>query len=339
MRRWFFVHLLSAVVLAMLAGCGAPSFLVTPVANSNVLEEQYVRAGSGWFAPKIAIIEVEGMLANARTGGLFQATENSLSLFTQELDRAAADPAVKAVVLRVNSPGGTVSASDAMYDMVRRFRQKTGKPVVASIQEVGASGAYYVSCAANKIMAQPTSVVGSVGVIFESLEFSGTLDKIGARAWAITSGPLKDMGSPFKPLQAPERAVMQEMVDEYFTRFVSVVRSNRPVTEAPADDLMYYKKPEYAGIFSGRVFSGDTAKKLGMIDQTGLLPDAIKLAQELSHAPNAAVVMYKRPYAYSGTIYASSRTPSPNAQITNINIPGASSFVPAGFYFLWRPGI
>src|SRR5205085_6871325 len=188
------------LLVIALAGCGTPSFLVTPVSNSSSLEEQTVKAGHGLFPPKVAIIEVEGMLANAKSGGLLQATENSLSLFPQELERAEADPSVKAVVLRVNSPGGTVSASDAMYQELERFKKHSHKPIVASIQEVGASGAYYVSCAANKIVAQPTSIVGSVGVIFESMEFAGTLDKIGARAWSITSGPLKDMGSPFKPL-------------------------------------------------------------------------------------------------------------------------------------------
>ena len=332
--RWLFPCL-----FLLAAGCGAPSFLVTPVANSNALDEQVVENGKGWFSSKVAVIEVEGMIANAKTGGLLQATENSLSLFTQELSRAEADPEVKAVVLRVNSPGGTVTASDAMYEEIQRFRKKTGKPVVSSIQEVGASGAYYVSCACNKIMAQPTSIVGSIGVIFESLEFSGTLDKIGARSWAITSGTLKEMGSPFKPLQDQERDVMQQMVNEYFQRFISIVRSNRPITETPATDLAFYKKPEYSGTFSGRVFSGNEAKRLGLIDETGLLQDAIELAKTLGKAPNASVVMYKRPYGYSGTIYASSNSPQPKADITNINIPGAAGFVPAGFYFLWQPGI
>src|ERR1700712_3731655 len=104
-------------LLPLLGGCGAPSFLVTPVANSSELNEETVKPGKGFFPHKIAIIEVEGLLANAKSGGLLQATENTLSLFTQQLDRAERDPSVKAIVLRVNSPGGTVSASDAMYDL------------------------------------------------------------------------------------------------------------------------------------------------------------------------------------------------------------------------------
>jgi protease-4 len=331
--------ILPVLALSLLTGCGTPSFLVTPIAHSSDLDEETVQPGKGWFPPKVAIIEVEGLLANAKTGGLLQATENSMSLFTQQLDKAEADPSVKAVVLRVNSPGGTVTASDGMYQLVKRFRQRTGKPVVASIQEVGASGAFYLSCACDKIVAQPTSIVGSIGVIFESMEFSGTLDKLGARSWAITSGPLKEMGSPFKPLEPRERVVMEEMVREYFTRFVEIVRTNRPITEPKVDDLGDYKKPEYAGTFSGRVFSGEEAKKRGLIDQTGLLTDAIELAKTLGKAPAAEVVMYRRPYGYSGSIYASSTLPAPNANTMKIDVPGAAAFVPAGFYYMWRPGI
>ena len=131
------------------------------------------------------------------------------------------------------------------------------------MQEVGASGAYYLSCAADKIVAQPTSLVGSIGVIFESMEFSGTLDKIGAKSWAITSGPLKEMGSPFKPLEPRERAVMQELVDEYFARFVGNRSTNRPIAEQRHEDVRDYKKPDYAGIFSGRIFSGRKERSSG----------------------------------------------------------------------------
>ena len=328
-----------SLILTFACGCGTPSFLVTPVANSNTLDEQVVETGTGFFPKKVAIIEVEGMLANAKSGGLLQATENPMSLFVQQLDRAESDPSVAAVVLRVNSPGGTVTSSDAMYDLIKRFKAKTHKPVVASIQEVGASGAYYVSCAADKIVAQPTSIVGSVGVIFESMEFSGTLGKIGAKAWSITSGSLKDMGSPFKPLGPEERGVMQQMVDEYFIRFINIVRTNRNVKESPAKDLMFYKQADYAGVYSGRVFSGETAQRLGLVDQLGLLSDAIDLAKKMSHSPDASVIMYKRPYGYSGSIYASSEMPPAKANITQLNLPGVNGLVPAGFYYLWQPGL
>src|SRR3954462_225244 len=131
----------AALLLTLIVGCGTPSFLVTPVQNAYTLEEQTVTEGRGFGSGKVALIEVEGMRMNMKTGGFMQPPENELSRFTQELELAAKDPAVKAVVLRVNSPGGTVTASDVMYQQIKRFKAQTHKPVVASLQDVAASGA------------------------------------------------------------------------------------------------------------------------------------------------------------------------------------------------------
>src|SRR5439155_2329373 len=174
----FMRHRIVLTLIVLLSGCGMPSFLITPVRNTNVLQEVDAQPGKGFKQGKIALIEVEGMLMNVKSGGFLQPTENPLSLFVQQLEQAEKDGAVKAVVLRVNSPGGTVTTSDAMYQLLIRFRRRTHKPVVASCQEVCASGAYYVSCAADRIVAQPTSVVGSIGVIFNTFDLSGTMAKI-----------------------------------------------------------------------------------------------------------------------------------------------------------------
>lgn len=294
-----------------------------------------MQSGRGGSTKKIAIIEVEGMLMNARVGGMFQAQENKVSLFTQQMRAAARDPAVKAVVLRVNSPGGTVTASDTMYEIVKEFRRKTRKPVVASAQEVCASGGYYVCCAADKIVATPTSVVGSIGVMMNTLEFEGALGKLGIRADAIKSGPLKDMGSPYRSVEEPERKVMQEMVDEYFNRFVDVVAASRPVQE-PRPSLPL--PAEYRGVYSGRVFSGATAVRLGLADKAGHLDDAIVLAKQLGKAKGARVIMYKRPYGYGGSIYASAEpAPRPSANVLQFELPESRMFLPRGFYYLWEP--
>jgi len=320
-------HWVVALVSLVSFGCSAPSFLVTPVQNTSTLEEQTVSPGSGFGQPKIVIIEVEGMISNLKTGGFMQPTENHVSRFTQEMEKAAADPAVKAVVLRVNSPGGTVTASDIMYETVQRFKQKTHKPVVASLQDLAASGAYYVSCSADKIVAHPTSVVGSIGVIFNTFNFEGTMAKIGAKSDAIKSGPLKDMGSPFRELDPQSRAVMQAMVDEYYKRFVSVVTTNRPIKGEDTVKL----------VTDGRVFSGTRAVELGLADRTGLLDDAIDEAKKLAYAQNAKVVIYRRPYGYSGSIYAQSDVPQPTANITELKIPGLHDPLPSGFYYVWMP--
>jgi protease IV len=324
------MRFVTLIAVLLLAGCGVPSFLITPVQNTNVLQEiqlekpKFARGGG-----KIAVIPVEGMLMNARSGGFLQPTENPLSLFTQELERAEKDNDVKAVVLRVNSPGGTVTTSDAMYQLLLRFREQTRKPVVASCQEVAASGAYYVSCATDRIVAQPTTVVGSIGVIFNTFNLQGTLGKIGASTEAIKSGPLKDMGSPFKALSSEEREVMQGMVNEYYARFVQVLTTNRPVKDSETVKL----------VTDGRVFSGTRAKELGLIDDTGLLEDAIAHARKMADAPGARVVMYKRPYGYGGSIYADANVPPPQADSSStlkVELPGTLG-LPSGFYYLWNP--
>ncbi|MGB7156664.1 MAG: signal peptide peptidase SppA [Tepidisphaeraceae bacterium] len=319
--------ILAIVAAAALAvgGCGTPSFLITPVSHTQKLRE--IPVAGGRSSDKIAVIEVAGILVNARTGGFLQPTENKLSLFKEQLDRAATDDKVKAVVLRVNSPGGTVTASDTMYTLLTRFKEKTRKPVIASLQEVAASGGYYVACASDEVMACPTSVVGSIGVIFNTYDVQNGLSKIGVRAEAIKSGPLKDMGSPFKAITPEERAVMQGMVDEYYARFVSVVKEHRTID---GDDNIRTAT-------DGRVFSGEQALKLGLVDRTGLLEDAIKLARQTANAPGAKVIMYKRPYGYAGSIYANGPTPAPQANVTHLQLPGSDSLMPTGFYYLWQP--
>lgn len=311
----------------LLSGCGTPSFLVTPISSSARLQEVQVKGGAGWSQPKIAIIEVEGLLVNARSGGFLQPTENKLSLFTQQLDVAARDPQVRAVVLRINSPGGTVTCSDTMYEMIRQFRKQTGKPVIGSTQEVAASGAYYIACGCDRIVAHPTSVIGSIGVIFETFDVSGGLAKLGIKPEAVKSGDLKDMGSPFKPLAPEARAVMQGMVDQYYARFVSVVQTNRKLSESA----------KLSTVTDGRVFSGQQALELGLVDQLGMLDDAIDLAKQMSRSPRASVVMYKRPYGYSGSIYAEGTTPPPRAGVLQLELPEMDLFLPRGFYYLWKP--
>jgi len=308
-----------------IAGCGSPSLLITPVSSTSELREVSVTEGRA-FGGKIAIIEVEGMLLDDRTGGLLQPSENPLSLFVQELTQAANDDDVKAVVLRVNSPGGSVTTSDTMYDELLRFKAKTHKPVIASAQEVAASGAYYVSCGADKIIVSPTSIVGSIGVIFESFDLEDTLDKLGAHEVSVKSAPMKDMGSPYIHLTPEARAVMQNMVDEYYARFKNVVVTSRGIKDAKTLTL----------VTDGRVFSGTNAVTLGLADQTGRLDDAIDMARQMANAPGAQVVMYKRPFGYSGSIYAEMPAPMPQSNSMNLKLP-MSDWVPNGFYYLWQP--
>lgn len=314
------------------AGCGNPSFLVTPVYPSEGLKEVTVQPpprdarGRGG---KIAIIELEGVLLNARTGGLLQPQENPVNRFVEALNKAEADREVLAVVVRVNSPGGSVSASDTLYEELKRFRQRSKKPVIASVQDVGASGAYYVACAADTIVVQPTSVVGSIGVIFQTINVSGTMSRIGLTADAIKSGPNKDAGSPLRPMSPEERQIFQSMINDFYGRFQQVVRT-RPGGRPLSDESV---------AFDGRVFPGDRAVQMGLADRTGTLPDALDLARQKVNAPRARAVMYKLPFSQQGSIYASTPAAPPSANIHTLRLPGfpTSAELPPGFYYLWEP--
>jgi protease-4 len=159
------------------------------------------------------------------------------------------------------------------------------------------------------------------------MNFEGTLAKIGAKVEAIKSGPLKDMGSPFRELDAQARAVMQGMVNEYYQRFVGIVSAHRTIKNQDSRAIAT----------DGRVFSGVQAVEMGLADKTGLLEDAIAEAKSLSGAHNAKVVLYKRPFGYSGSIYAQDSTQPPQANVTVLKIPGVNDPLPVGFYYLWVP--
>lgn len=316
------------LLVPLLAGCGAPSFLITPVSSSPKLEEVEVQPGEGLSSDRVAVVEIEGMLVNARVGGLLQGTENPLSRFSQQLDKAAKDRRVKAVVLRINSPGGTVTCSETMYRLVRRFKEKTGKVVIAAAQEVSASGGYMVALSADRIVATPTSVVGSIGVIFQTFHVEQTLGFIGVKVETIKSGELKDMGSPFRSMNERDRKVIEDMVEGFYARFVGLLRERRGLTD----------EATLKTATDGRVFTGEQALALGLVDQLGSLEETIDLARQLAGAPKARAVMYIRPYGYTGSIYASQPlSPARSERGAVFELPESLQPLPAGFYYLWRP--
>ena len=322
---------LIAVSLLTLVGCGAPSLLITPVSRRDGLEEITVQRGegSGWrgSAAKIAIIPIDGLIMNARTSGLISEGDNKLSIISQQLGRAADDSNVKAIVLRINSPGGTVTGSDNVYQLVKRFRAKTGKPVVASIQEVGASGGYYVALASDQIVACPTSVVGSIGVIFNTMSFEGSLAKLGITTDAIKSAKNKDIGSPLRAMTGEERALLQETVDEYFAKFKTLTVTTRKLSD----------ESKIAMATDGRVFSGDKAKEMGLIDTVGILEDALDVARELANVKGAKAVMYRQPFGPGGSVYAETSVPVPQMSTIHLPLPETAMSLPGGFYYMWRP--
>jgi protease-4 len=324
MARWV---LLTAAAIGT-AGC-FNGVLLTPTHVGGPVEETTVADACGLCCRnKIALIDVEGMILNARGSSLFGSGDNPVSLFRERLDEAAHDRRVKAVVLRINSPGGAVTASDIMYQDLLRFRKETGKPVVACMMDVAASGAYYLAVGCDRVYAHPTTVTGSIGVIMSLYNASGLMGMIGVHSDPIKSGPNKDLGNPGRPMTPEERAILQGMVDCFYNQFVQVVVRGRGLPEERVRALA-----------DGRVYTGLDAQKLGLVDEIGYLEDAIKAAKGMACIDDAAVVAYDRCSGYRGSVYAGAPH-IPSEINVKLDVPGlAGPAGAAGFLYLWEPGL
>ncbi len=321
---------------AIFTGCGPTAYKITPIPISEELQETIVVKDKGIFLPKIALIDIDGMILNYRKSSLIGSSENPMALIIEKLDKADADPRVKAIVLRINSPGGTVTASDIIYRHILAIKKgdkakhRPPKPVVVSMMDVCASGGYYIACSADKIFAEPTTVTGSIGVVMMTFNLKGLMDKIGVTTDAIKSGPKKDAGSPFRPLKPSERKIFQDMINQFYHRFVNVVCYSRKKSNKQVLQLA-----------DGRIYSGQDAFNLGLIDKIGSLEDAIDCAKKLAGIKSANVVMYHRPTGYRGSIYSSTQVRSSvsgsRAQsIISVELP--NWFTSQGaFLYLWQP--
>lgn len=283
----------------LLFSCTNYRFVIEPYDGDRALRETTVLADDGVSeraGDKIAMISFEGLIALGDQPSLFGTGRNPVSDFVESLDKARKDGRVKAVILSINSPGGTVTASDILYREVKRFKAESKKPVVVLMGEVAASGGYYLSCAGDEIIARPTTITGSIGVIIQTINFSEGLSRIGIRADSITSGPNKSMGSPFEPEQPEHRRILREMVNEFYGRFVGIVRENRPSLNMD----------ELPTATDGRVVTGAQAVRLGLVDSTGYLTDAFKAAKRRAGIDDGArLVKYHRASDYVPTAYSS----------------------------------
>jgi protease-4 len=207
------------------------------------------------------------------------------------LAQAADDDGVQAVVLEVNSPGGGVTASDEVHQSIVDFKKNTDKPVVVSMGDTAASGGYYISTAADEIVANETTLTGSLGVIFQLNNFEELADKYGYKQVVIKSGEFKDIGNAFRQITPEEREIFQSLVDESYAEFVDVISSGRGIP-----------KDRVREIADGRIYSGQRAKELGLVDSFGGLDEASAEARKLANAGQATVVRYVQAPTFTDTL-------------------------------------
>lgn len=257
--------------LGAFSGCAVIVFVVFLVAFMVAASRQ--NPGELSFSTqKIAIVPIEGEILDAR---------DTVDL----LRRYSNNSAVKGIVVRINSPGGAIAPSQEIYSEIRKMRQRTGKPVVASVDSVGASGGYYIAAACDDIVANPGSITGSIGVILDWMEVDDLIHWAKMNRETITSGPMKAAGSPFRKLSEPERQYLQRIVLQLHQQFVKAVATARVgrITEA-----------QVAALADGRVFTGEEALTLHLIDRLGDLNDAVTLAARKAGVRGEPGTIYPR---------------------------------------------
>lgn len=305
------------ILTILFSGVGGCTFLKVNIGEEVQPLTEKVVSGEG--KDKVLLLDLSGVIMSGdREPVLGGGKKPGLIVRMREaLDRARLDKRVKAVVLRINSPGGGVTASDTLYHELKKFKQETGVKIVAHIMDVGASGAYYAALAADAITAQPTSVTGSIGVIMYRVDVTGLMQKVGVQAVEIASAEKKGMGSPFKTLSADERKIFQDVIDSLYGRFTGLVAEERKMTPDNVRKMA-----------DGRIFTSAEAKAGGLIDGIGYLEDAIALAKKQANLSQAEVVTYFRPGEYKANIYSLSVI---NLDLGELSDPGAK------FLYLWWP--
>jgi len=286
------------------------------------LEEVTVGGEPG--APKVVCVSVEGLIYGVSA----PARELSpVALAAAQLRRAAEDPEVRGVILYVNSSGGEITGSDILHQEVRRFRDSAGnRPVVACMLDMAASGAYYVSVAADRIIAHPTTITGSIGVMMPLFTVTGLMEKVGVRSESITTGEFKDIGSPFvqkdEEQKRKEREILEAIIGEMYDRFVSVVAEGRHLEVERVRELA-----------DGRIFTSKQALEHGLIDEIGYERDAVNAMKKLAGVTKVHLVRYRRRFSFGDVFTAFARGP----QVTFAVAPPAALRGTARPMFLWVP--
>lgn len=303
--------------------CSGCAFVSIPLFGpTQPLEEVYLE-GTG--KDRILIIDISGSISSAKRRaliGLNNEPDSLVARVKEELNKASTDDRVKAVILRINSPGGTVTACDIIYREILKFKKRTDVYVAACLMDIAASGGYYIACAADEIVAHPTTVTGSIGVIAMKFNFKGLLDKVGIQDQSIMSGDKKDMFSYWRDMTLEEKKIMQEIIDSMQGQFIAAIDQGR---EALSID-------EIVPLADGRIYTARQALGHKLIDRIGYLDDTIQLAKSAAGLDKARVISYHRPMEYKNNIYSQA-----NISILGMGEKDIVEQLPVQFMYLWHP--
>ncbi|MBW2269308.1 MAG: signal peptide peptidase SppA [Deltaproteobacteria bacterium] len=288
------------------------------------MRESVVQGDAG---PKILLLDIDGEITSADASGVlgWVIREGTVGRVQDQLELARKRDDIVAVLLRIDSPGGSPTASDAIYQQILAFKQESKLPVVAQFMSMGTSGAYFIAMAADEVVATRTSVTGSIGVILLGLNLSGLMEKVGVENQTMTSGDFKDAGSMFRPMTDEDRAQIQSVVDDLYVEFVSAVDAGRPKLD----------EEQVRKLADGRIYSARQALEAGLVDRIDSLEGSIdKLRLQLG-AETVRVVAYHRRNESPSNIYSHSTVVE---EIELSRDPLARIWPRPGFYYLWWPG-
>ncbi|HNB17890.1 MAG TPA: signal peptide peptidase SppA [Candidatus Obscuribacter sp.] len=263
-QRWFVWIILTLCVLAIPVAVLTQGLASAPAAKDG--------NGSGLmtkFKDRIQVVKLSGMIIDKADSGLLSSSAGSATETLKDLRKAIKNDKVKGVLLRVNSPGGTVPTSQEIYEAVKELKKKN-KIVVVSMGDMAASGGYYVSCAADKIVANPGTLTGSIGVIMNLMNFKALADKVGIEPEVVKSGLFKDIASPYHKMTKEERQILTDLIMDSYDQFTQVVAEGRAL---PIEEVKR--------IADGRIYSGRQAKAIKLVDELGTYSDALALLQKL----------------------------------------------------------
>ena len=323
-------RLLAAACLAAVL-CGCASVDVLSMLRPNLREVTLQRPTRGRFTTnRILLLDVGGIISSRPPGVFSLINRCDPDTVKAVLTKAERDPRVRAVVVRIDTPGGGVSPTDTIYHELQEFRRRTGRPVLAAIMGIGCSGGYYIAAAADRIYATPSAVTGSIGVIATFPRVQGLADKVGFEQTVIKSGKMKDLGNPLRDMPDEERVVLQEMIDHFFGRFQDVVVAGRDAFSSPSD---------LGEAADGRILTAQQALNLKLVDRIAYIGTVIEDAKRDAGIRDARVVTYCYADNPDATIYTKGAAQLPKLNLLNLDLTSILGQGKPGFHYLWLPGV
>lgn len=313
-----------ASIILLLSGC-APHLHLDFLGKEDMQEVVLVKSKAD---EKILVLDVSGLISSSLKPGLFSREGDIISRVYFRLAKASEDQRIKAVILRLDTPGGEATASDIIYNEILKFKEETGIPVVGLMMGLAASGGYYIASACDFIIAHPSTITGSIGVISIFPNVQELFKKIGIKVNIIKSGEMKDAGSTFRDLTEEERKIFQGIIDEFYEKFLDVIYQKRKKS---------LSREELKKLADGRIYTARQALELKLIDEIGYLDSALKKALALASLKEAKVIAY--------TYYPKTKT---NIYATNLEKPTPFEdrffkdmlhSLKSGFYYLWLPNV